>query len=112
MDPSLTADILSANLITCFYKIGQKGYISSQNVSFYLQIQYLRSKIPQITRPTCTHVFLIRCETESVAYLDQLSCVTILWSILTTVNRASFFEAFGAILNICLSLKPNHHYQV
>ncbi len=42
---SLSAVFLSANLLIHNWNIGLKGQISSQNVSFYLRIQYLRSKI-------------------------------------------------------------------
>jgi len=32
--------------------------------------------------------------------------------ILATLNRASFLEAAGEVVQIGLSLKPNHHKQI
>jgi len=56
---SLSAVFLSADSLIHECKISLKGQISSQNVSFYLRIQYSQSKIvgriyvPRIMRLTC-----------------------------------------------------------
>jgi len=42
---SLSAVFVSANLLICECQISLKGQISSQNVSFYLQIQDSQPKI-------------------------------------------------------------------
>jgi hypothetical protein len=53
---SSSAVFLSPNSLIHISKIGSNCQIHSQNVSFYLRIQYVHDRgtyLPRITRPTC-----------------------------------------------------------
>jgi len=86
----LSADFLSANLLIHICKIGLKGQIASQNVSFYLRILSANSVFavqnsntypPQITRPTC--IFNLKCYFYRFVCLrstdDLISLIWLIW---------------------------------